>query len=72
MSVCSDTTLLAELMFQEISGQYKNFIHKAPVDFELIINLVSPKLWSGLPDAQQFISPEESGVNIGFLATDDL
>jgi hypothetical protein len=29
-------------------------------------------LWSGLPDAQQFINPEESGVNIGFLATGDL
>jgi hypothetical protein len=30
-------------MFQEISGQYGNFIHKAPVDFELVINLISPK-----------------------------
>jgi len=52
ISVCSGTTLLAELMFQEISGRYKNFIHKAPVDFELVINLISPKFWSVLPDAQ--------------------
>jgi len=59
-------------MFQEISGQYKNFIHKAPLDFELIINLISSKLWSGLPDAQQLLSPEETGVNIGFLAAGDL
>jgi len=64
--------LLAELMFQEISGRYKSFIHKAPVDFELVINLISPKFWSVLPDAQQLISPEETGVNIGFLATGDL
>jgi hypothetical protein len=44
MSVYSSTTFLAELMFQEISGHFKNFIYKAPVDFELVINLISPEL----------------------------
>jgi len=40
----SGTSLLADLKFQEFSGQYKKFTQMAQADFELLINLVSPKI----------------------------
>jgi hypothetical protein len=40
----SGTSLLADWKFQEFSGQYKKFTQMAPADFELLINLVSPKI----------------------------
>ena len=43
-SVYSGTSLLADLKFQEVSGQYKNFTRMTAADFELLINLVGPKI----------------------------
>jgi hypothetical protein len=41
--VYSGTSLLADLKFQEVTGQYKNFTRMAQADFELPINLVGLK-----------------------------
>jgi len=43
-SVYSGTSLLTGLKFQEGSGQHKHFTRMAPADFELLINLVGPKI----------------------------
>ena len=43
-SVYSGTSLLADLKFQEVSGQYKHFTRMTAADFELLINLVGPKI----------------------------
>jgi len=40
----NSNTLLADLKFQEISGQYKNFTRMSPTDFEYLINLIGPKI----------------------------
>jgi hypothetical protein len=43
-TVCSGTSLLANLKFQEVSGRYKKFTRMVPADFELPINLFGPKI----------------------------
>ena len=42
-SVYSGTSLLADLKFQKVSGEYENFARMAPADSELLINLVGPE-----------------------------
>jgi hypothetical protein len=36
--------MLADLNFQEISGQYKNFTRMSAMDFEYLMNLIGPKV----------------------------
>jgi hypothetical protein len=42
--VCIGTGLLADLKFQEFSGRHKTFTRKAPAHFEILMNLVGPKI----------------------------
>ena len=42
--VYSGNSLLADLNCQEFSGHHKKFIRMATADFELLINLVGPKI----------------------------
>jgi hypothetical protein len=43
-TVYSNVSLLVDLKFQDISGQYENFIYMAPADFEFLINSIGPKI----------------------------
>ena len=66
------TSLLADLKCQEFSGQYKKLTRMAPADFELMINLVGPKIVTRdtrLGAAIPF--QERSAVTSRFLATGD-
>jgi len=66
------TSLLADLKFQEFSGQYKKFTQMARADFELLINLVSLKIVTRVTRLRATISVQERvAVTFRFLVTSD-
>jgi hypothetical protein len=71
-SVYSGTSLLADLKFQEVSGQYKNFTRMTAADFELLINLVGPKIVKMNTRFRAAVPVQERlAVTLRFLATGD-
>ena len=68
----SGRELLADMIFQEISGHYKNFTRMSSTDFEHIINLVGPKIMKNYTHLRQAISVQEKvALTLRFLATGD-
>jgi hypothetical protein len=72
-SVYSGTSLLADLKCQEYSGQYKKFTRMAPANFELLMNLLGPKIVKRDTGFQEAIPrPERLVVTLQFWATENL
>jgi hypothetical protein len=72
-SVYSGPSLLADLKFQAVSGQYTNFTRIAPGDFELVINFIGPKIVKRDTRFRVLIPAQNRlGVTLWFLATGDL
>jgi hypothetical protein len=70
--VYSGTSLLAGLKSQEFNGQYKKFTLMAPADFELLINLIGPKIVKRDTRLRPVIPFQERvAVALQFLATGD-
>jgi len=68
----NNNTLLADLKFQEISGQYKNFTRMSPTDFEYLINMIGPKIAKQDTFMRKSISVQERlSITLRFLATRD-
>jgi hypothetical protein len=42
--VFSGSSLLRDLSFQPVSGQYKNFTRMSPTEFEFLINLIGEQI----------------------------
>nr|CAH7719327.1 unnamed protein product [Callosobruchus chinensis] len=40
----SGSTLLSDLRLEESTGQFKNFVRMSSEDFEILINLIGPKV----------------------------
>lgn len=51
--------LLADLKFQHISGQYKNFTRMSPTDFEYLLNKIGPSISKKETFFQQPISIQD-------------
>jgi len=62
----SGTSLLADMKCQEFRGRYKQLTRMVPADFELLINLVGPKIVKRHTRFRAAIPVQER-----FLATDD-
>jgi hypothetical protein len=62
---------LADLKFQEISGQYKNVTYMTPEDFEILINLISPKIAKDTAYRAAVPVEERLAVTLRILATGD-
>ena len=68
----NNNTLLADLKFQEISGQYKNFTRMSPTDFEYLINMIGPKIAKQDTFMRKSINVQERlSITLRFLATGD-
>jgi len=64
--------MLADLKLQELSGQYKKFTRMTPADFELLINIVDPKIVKRGTILRVAIPFQEKlAVTLRFLATGD-
>jgi hypothetical protein len=66
------SSLLADLKFQEISGQYKNFTRMHPTEFEFLLSKIGPKIsrqhtWFRKPISAQ----DRLALTLRFLATGD-
>jgi hypothetical protein len=71
-SVHIGTRLLADLKCREFGGRYKKFAVMAPADFELLVNLVGPKI---VKRVIRFVAPvpvqEGLAVTYRFLTAGD-
>ena len=66
----SGTSLLAGMKYQEFSGRYKTFTRLAPVDLELLINLVGPEIVKRDTRFRATVPVQETlAVTLRFLAT---
>jgi len=65
--VYSGTGWLADLKCQEFSGKHKKCTRLAPADFELLINLVGPKIVKGNHIPSSCFGSKEVGSNIAIL-----
>ncbi|XP_074039919.1 uncharacterized protein [Leptinotarsa decemlineata] len=70
--IYSGSTLLEDLKFQEISGQFQNFVRMSSQDFELLINMIGPKI-TKLNTRMRMAVPvkERLAITLRFLATGD-
>lgn len=55
----SGSELLADLKFQHVSGQYKNFTRMSPTDFEYLLNKIGPTISKSETHFQQPISIQD-------------
>jgi hypothetical protein len=62
--VYSGSHLLADLIFQSVSGLYKNFTGMSPSEFEFLINLIGGKMDTAFMKA---ISAQERLAHAAFL-----
>jgi hypothetical protein len=69
--VYSGASLLADLKFLEIIGQYKKFTRMAPADFEFLITLISMKIAKDRTYRAAVPVEERLAVTLRVLATGD-
>nr|CAH7733006.1 unnamed protein product [Callosobruchus chinensis] len=63
-------TLLSDLRLEESTGQFKNFVHTSSEDFELLINLIGPKVEKKNTRFREAIPIKERlAITMRFLAT---
>nr|CAH7734677.1 unnamed protein product [Callosobruchus chinensis] len=66
----SGSTLLSDLRLEESTGQFKNFVHMSSEDFEILINLIGPKLEKKNTRFREAIPIKERlAITMRFLAT---
>nr|CAH7721791.1 unnamed protein product [Callosobruchus chinensis] len=68
----SGSTLLSDLWLEESTGQFKNFVRMSSENFEILINLIGPKVENKNTRFQEAIPfKERLATTMRFLATGD-
>jgi hypothetical protein len=69
--VYSDSSVLADLNFQSVSGLYMNFTRMSPSEFEFLINLIGEKISKKTAFWKAISVQERLALALRFLASGD-